>query len=107
MNEISPTELLTRYIIDKSYYRPSDKTIRHNAFMPAPKTCDTSVYRISDMDSIEIWDIGNEFVARPRQKELKGRADINVAAVFDVGLKIPPAPKPHHKHPNIIDWSFE
>src|SRR4030042_3316256 len=98
MNEILLTELLTRYIIDKSYYRPSNKTVRYNAFMPAPKTCDTSVYRISDMDSIEIWDIGNEFVAKPRHKELKGRADINVAAVLDVCLKIQPDPIPHPKH---------
>jgi hypothetical protein len=106
-DEISSSELVTRYILDKSYYRTSNQSVRHNAFMPAPKTNETSVYRIEELESEEIWSIGDKFVAKLRNKELIGRADIIASDILNEELKIQPFPQPHPRHANITDWPYD
>ncbi len=103
---VSGSESLSRYIIDKNYYRSSDKTVKHNAFMPA-KNGTTSIYRIGDLAEGKIWRIGVQYVAKKRGKPLLGRADILASKITKYGLKIEPDICPHPRHANIIDWPDE
>ena len=103
---IKSSEPLSRFITEKSYYRPSDKTVRHNAFMPN-RDGETSVYRIIGLGDPEIFEIGQRFVADKRNKPLLGRADINVLKILEKELKVISDPDPHPRHANIVDWPEE
>jgi hypothetical protein len=107
LKKVEPEECLTRYAIEKSYYRPSDRTVRHNAFMPPVSNQELSVFRISNLSQNVIWDLGKQYVANPRNKPLLGRVDIFASNVFEKGLKIRPENQPHVLHANIIDWPEE
>lgn len=99
---MSPSEQLTRYIMDKSYYR-ANGTVRHNAFMPAGNG-QTSVFCISNLADSEIWDMGIRHVSEVRAKPLLGRADITAKHVFSTGLQVRADPEPHPRHANIVGW---
>jgi hypothetical protein len=101
--EVSPSELVARFITQKSYYRPSNRTVRHNAFMPN-RDGEISVYRIIDLDDVEIFEIGRHFVADEMKKPLIGRADIVVSKILERDLRVEPYPNPHPRHANIVDW---
>ncbi len=103
MSAVSPEECLTRYVTEKGYYRPNDGTVRHNAFMPSSNR-ELSVYRISNLSSQQVWNIGELYVAIPRCKPLLGRADIRASKVMSKGLRVIPATQPHPLHANITDW---
>ena len=66
----------------------------------------TSVFRTSDMSTIEIWKIGEREVALPQNKPLLGRADIVAALITKNGLNVIPQ-EPPKRHANIIDWPEE
>lgn len=101
--EVSPSESVARFITQKSYYRPSDQTVKHNAFMPN-RQGKTSVYRVIDLDDEEIFEIGRRFVADELKKLLMGRADILVSKILDRELMVELDPTPHPRHANIVDW---
>lgn len=101
--EVSPSESVSRFITQRSYYRPSDRTVRHNAFMPN-RNGETSVYRIIDLDDQEIFEIGSRLVAYVMKKPLIGRADIVVSKILDRELRVDPDPRPHPRHANIVNW---
>lgn len=103
IDEVSPSEWLSRFITQKSYYRPSNHTVRHNAFMPN-RQGKNSVYRIDDLPVEEIFKIGEDYVAKPQRKPLLGRADIVSSVIMDLELRIEPAPDPHPRHADIVDW---
>jgi hypothetical protein len=107
LEQVEPNEDLTRYIFGKDYYRPKDKTVKHNAFMPAKEERKVSVYRISSLPLNEVWDIGDCYVAPLRNKPVIGRADILALHVIKQGLKIAPEDDPHPRHANIVDWPEE
>lgn len=101
--EVSPSESVARFITQKGYYRPSDQTVKHNAFMPN-RQGKTSVYRVIDLDDEEIFEIGRRFVADELKKLLMGRADILVSKILDRELMVELDPTPHPRHANIVDW---
>ena len=102
--EVSPSEWLSRFITQKSYYRPSNHPVRHNAFMPN-RQGKNSLYRIDDLHpDEEIFKIGEDYVAKPQRKPLLGRADIVSSVIMDLELRIEPAPDPHPRHADIVDW---
>lgn len=103
---IRSSEPLARFITQKSYYRPSDKTVRHNTFMPN-RNGQTSVYRIIDLNEPEIFEIGQRFVAEKLNKSLLGRADITALKITEKDLRVVSAPDPHPRHANIVDWPEE
>lgn len=105
MEQINPEENLARYILQKSHIRSSNKTVRYNAFLPAPRTGNTSVYRTTEFSNDEIWEIGYK-VARGRQKTLHGRADILANDVIETGLDIDNDNNPKG-HTNITSWPKE
>lgn len=72
-----------------------------------PHRGETSVFRVDGLSSEEVWDIGIDFVARNRRQALKGRADLDVAHVLVVNLKVEPDTTPHPRHANIVDWPAE
>ena len=105
MDTILPTERLTRYVLDENFYRQSDGSVRHNAFMP-PSNLRLSVYLSSGLREERIWELGDQNVAVPRNKPLVGRADILASDVSsaDRELKLEPDPTPHPLHTNITGW---
>ena len=102
-DRISPSEPVTRFIMEKSYYRPSDRTVRHNAFMPNREGA-TSVYRIEDLCEIEVYEIGHQYVAQKIGKTLLGHADIIVSDILKQTLEVEPDPIPHPRHANMVGW---
>lgn len=103
---ISPTETLSRFILQKNWYRPSNNSVKHAAFMPNPNNGETSVFRISGITNEEIWDIGDREVAPKIGKPILGRADINASNVTATGLKVIPN-EPPERHADIVDWPSE
>jgi len=101
--EVSPSESVARFITQKTYYRPSNLTVRHNAFMPN-RNGETSIYRIIDLDDAKIFAIGCRFVAHEMNKPLIGRADIVVSKILKMDLIVEPYPNPHPRHANIVNW---
>jgi hypothetical protein len=99
---LSAEEPLARFIVEKSYFR-ADRTLRHSAFMPSRQDRVVSIYRIFDLDSSSIWNLGNNNVAIPRLKQLLGRADIKVLDVTGVGLSVIPDDNPP-RHASITEW---
>lgn len=100
---VSPSEQLSRFIYQKSYYRPSDKTVRYNAFMPNQRG-ETSVYRTTDLTSQQVYEIGQRHVAEAVGKSLLGRADVISSIILGRNLTVEPRPTPHYRHANIVGW---
>lgn len=102
--EIANTELISRFILDKSQIRSSDKTVKHNAFLPQ-RNSQLSVYRTNGLSENEIWAIADQFVAQPRQKAVIARADLPAAAIVEAGLQLNPTDLPHPRHANVVGWA--
>lgn len=102
--ELECGELLSRYAVEKSYYR-SDASVRHNAFVPANDGA-TSVFRTSGLSDPEIWAIGQQNVAERRGKPLLGRIQILTAKVLAENLQVRPE-EPPPRHANIVGWPDE
>ncbi len=100
---IQSSESVARFIMQKTYFRPSTQTVRHNAFMPN-REGQTSVYRIIGLDDPEIFEIGRRFVADKMNKPLLGHADIEVLKILEKDLRVISDPDPHPRHANIVDW---
>ncbi len=60
---IGSSETLSRFILQKKWYRTSDNSVRYAAFMPNPNNGETSVFRISGISDNEVWDIGDREVS--------------------------------------------
>lgn len=65
--EVSPSEPICRFVTGKDYYRPSDESMKHNAFMPN-KAGETSVYRTISLTDEKIYDLGERFVAPEKKR---------------------------------------
>lgn len=99
---VAPNETISRFAVEKSYYRSSDNTAKPKAFLPDKKG-NTSVYRIDNLSADEKWYLGEENVAKPRGKELRASIEIKADHVFNQGLKINPDNDPP-RHANIYNW---
>ena len=100
---IDPNERISRFILSRNEFRPSDQTVKAKAFVP-PKNKRLSVYRTSTLSESAIWSIGNEFVAEPRGKTLYGRADLLAKDVYALQQKVEPETSIHPLHADIIPW---
>ena len=104
--EVQPEELLSRYVLSRSHYRPSDDTVKPEAFIPSPHV-ELSLTRHLQATSAEVWDIGCG-VAGLSQKTLYGRAEIITAEFTTVGLTVVKAPiigNPNHV--DAVGWPTE
>jgi len=99
-----PGELLTRFITDKKQIRPSDRTIKHTAFMP-PKDGRLSVYWVTGLPDAEVWRLGDAYVV-PHRRPMIGRGDLNSLKVYEQNLRVEIVPVPHERHAEILGWNL-
>lgn len=96
---IEMTEQLTRFIIKRSEFRPSDNTVKPKLFCPYWRT-ELSVNRLRDCSQDETWRFGQD-VANTRESTLYGRSDISVASCCIDPLSV--VAKPLEGNPNHAD----
>ena len=101
---VSPSEPISRFIFSRDHVKTGG--VSFAAFMPSPRTHDTSVYRIRDCSERRIWLLGDLFVARKRKdnKMVLARADLTSQSVLKERLEVRPDPSPHPRHANITTW---
>ena len=111
LQEVDPRERISRYLLLQKHFDARSQIIFAQAFRPPRPTEEfpirqTSVYRTQEMDEIEIWGIGAEYVTARHSKRwpVLGRADLTAKDVFDAGLLIVPNPDPHPRHADIEGW---
>lgn len=76
--------------------------------MPNSKTGDTSVFRTSGLNEIEIWSLAQKYGPNlPSGRRIHGCGDIHVAEVRSEGLRVEPDVSTHLRHANILGWSTE
>ena len=95
--DVEPEELLARLIIFSSHFRPSEQSVKPDAFIPYPRV-DLSVTRHREASEDELWQEGLR-VASTRPVKLYGRADVLAAAFAGVELQVeamPLAANPNH-----------
>ncbi|RJQ20828.1 MAG: hypothetical protein C4560_04580 [Nitrospiraceae bacterium] len=105
LEQVRPEEDLTRYILHKNHFSILHKRVKYAAFLPAPNG-ETSVFRVSGLADIAIWEIGDKEVAGKRETAILGRADIPAFHVLNSTLKIKPDENPP-RHANITGWPKE
>ena len=101
--QISFSECLARYILEKGKFVISKGRVKHSVFMP-PSDLKLSVYRIAGLSENKVWEIGRIYVADKQGKSLLGRADIIALSVYEQNLKVESDPSLHPLHANIVDW---
>ena len=60
---VNSEENLSRFVTSKQYYRPSNNTIKWNAFMPN-RNRETSVFRTYELSDDEIWALGERHITK-------------------------------------------
>lgn len=66
-----------------------------------------SVYITSNIESSEIWEIGDKYAGVGRGKQAKARAIFSVKKIKEgegEGLRIEPETSLHRLHANIVNW---
>ena len=105
MNNIITDDYLARFILESNRFKKSENLVKYNTFLPnaAGKT---SVFRIKDLTSNDIWTLGESEVASKVSKTLYGRADILSSVIITNKLTIDQDDKPP-RHANITSWPTE
>ena len=102
-DDVATSEQIARYILSKSYFSTTNRAVKYGAYLPAPNG-ETSVYRISGLSEEEIWEIGQEDVAKPSRRTLYARGDTPANVIMKTGLTLVPETTPHPLHANIVKW---
>lgn len=103
MCKVAPEEQLARYVLQKSLFRPSDNTVKPQAFMPHPRE-ELSVTRHQGLADEEIWQIGQN-VAEQRGTNFYGRADCKTEVFTKETLTVVAAPiEGNQNHANVTNW---
>ena len=102
-DDVAVSEQIARYILSKRYFSTTNRTVKYGAYLPAPDG-ETSVYRISEPSEEEIWEIGQEYVAKPSSRTLYARGDTPANVILKTGLTLIPETTPHPLHVNIVRW---
>lgn len=95
-----PSALLARYILESN--RITGGGANHRAFMPPPDF-ELSTFNIDNLDSQEIWAIGETVRAEQKKASLYGRADLQAKSVYDADLRPVRDDKPP-RHVVIVAW---
>lgn len=108
---VAKDESVTRFVFDRDHIRRSQPkpTAKFQVFLP--RNGETSVFRVSYLSDAEVWELGNDHVAKLRNRTIKARADIKVQQVESVGaekghvnLTVVPETSMHLLHANIVGW---
>lgn len=103
---VTPDEPLTRFVMQRSHIRPSDNTVKGDAFVPHPYE-DLSVNRNAGLTEAEIWSTG-ENVASQSGKTLYGRGDNQASCYVEQELQVLPDPIPDNQnHAIVVGWPPE
>ena len=70
-----------------------------------PKTARLSVYWISGLQEVVIWEIGNTYVALTRGAII-ARADLNSLVAYEAQLSVEVTGTPHPRHAHIVGWDL-
>lgn len=89
-------DLLNRFLTHKKQF--STTRVKHGAFLP-PKNLRLSVFFIEGLSGEQIWSLAERCVAA----QIYGRAELTIAAVSEIGLKVDLDNNPP-RHGNIIGW---
>lgn len=101
--EVAAEEWLARFIYQSSHIRPSDRTVKPNAFLP-PANLLCSVTRHWQATQEELWSTGQDG-ARQRAATLYGRADLQVEACTRQRLMVQSAPvQGNPNHADVAGW---
>ena len=100
-------EPLSRFVFSRNHLFTFDgqTRARATAFLPAPTTGTTSVFRTRDLSEAEVWAIGNDVLASRPGRSLHARAD--VAARVPLGLGLSVSPSPPRGHADLAGWPAE
>ena len=105
--DVAADEMLARFILQRSHIRPSDRSVKPDAFMP-PSDLELSVTRHLSATEEELWSVGED-VAVATCKTLYGRGDVQTFVYLDQKLVMHAAPlipdNPNHAH--IVGWPAE
>lgn len=103
---VTNNELLARFITWSKWFRPSNQTVRQDAFIPYPNL-DLSVTRHKSLSEQEIWKVGQE-ISDARPATLYGRADVSAEDVRKQKLTVEPRPVPENlNHACILGWPLD
>jgi hypothetical protein len=102
----APGEGVSRYLLQSGHYAASTGQVKPRAFHPAARDYKTSVFRVQGLIEHQIWSLGDKYVAQPQGKQLRAYAELSVALIIGVGLRIEPK-EPPPRHANIINWPRE
>lgn len=108
-SDIDPCERLSRFILKKDYIKRAKNRVSPQAFVPSPRTRETSVYRTERCAEQTIWEIGDTYVTalHPEHKPVLGRGDLIAQEVFNHQIRVVSSPHPHPRHANIVGWPAE
>ena len=101
--DVLPGEKLARFIFFKSQFSAMNRIVKYGAFIPPSKSEEISVYRISSLSDSEVWEIGREYV-ETKDRNIKARADLVAARVYENNLEVIPDTQPHELHANITPF---
>jgi hypothetical protein len=111
-DRVDDKEELSRFAIEKSHFRSSDRTVKPKAFDPqireenGRRLVETSMFRTTGLTCEKIWEIGDSEVGRYRRKIVVARSAIFADMVRDVGLTVSPD-EPPKRHAVIVGWPDE
>lgn len=101
--QVTGDELLARFIYQSSHIRPSDRTVKPNAFLP-PANLLCSVTRHLQATEDELWSVGQDG-AQQRGATLHGRADLKAEVCTGQGLSVLKAPiQGNPNHADVSGW---
>jgi hypothetical protein len=105
-SQVSDSERISRYLVEKSKFSAVNRRVKPNAFVPPPSG-KLSVYRTEGQEESEIWNLGVEHVGRVLGKPILARADLKASDFSQRNLRFEPDGVPHPRHCNIINWPAE
>lgn len=103
---VSNDEIICRYLDEKNRFSPKNKIVKKKAFEPDKKG-KLSVYRNTELSHAEICDIGEEYVAKPKNKTLYGWGKLSANDILETKLKITADKTPHERHADLVNWPTE
>lgn len=101
---VSDVEFLARFVLEKSKYRPSDNTARHNLFLPAKDNV-LSVFRVDELNETQTVALGEKFVGKPQARPILAYANLRAQEYKVIGLILTPTVEPHPRHVDVLGWA--
>lgn len=97
--------VVARFLLEK-HFVPTKALVKPRAFLPDLYNGEytTSIIAADGLSDDDVWAIGREHVAAPREKRLYGHASLVVRDVLATGLVIRKAPEPPPGHREMVGW---